>query len=430
MPDRGREESASTGSVRRRLRGWVDTLVRASGPLPRPHRRSQIFDLILALVLAGASFQYAVSNASGRVYDVLWGLTELRPAGAGVWLGLVLITLLSSLPLVLRRKYPLAVLWFVMASTAVAPTDAVRITFYALVVATYSVAAYSPYRILALVSLPVALLVLGNLPDGATSTVPDEYVPVLVLVPLAFAANGLRTWRLRNEEGQSQLAAMADERAEALSRAVRHERARIARELHDVVTHNVSVMVIQAGAARKVMASNADQARDALLAVETSGRSALSELGHVMGLLTMDAEDAPSAGSELAPQPGLDNLDELVSRLRDTGVTVDLSVTGRQRRLPDGIELAAYRVVQEGLTNMVKHAVGAVATVRVNFRAHVLEIEVSDTGGSSSPAAAAGNGRGLIGLRERLAVYGGTVEAGPCPAGGYQVRAAIPLEEM
>jgi signal transduction histidine kinase len=212
-----------------------------------------------------------------------------------------------------------------------------------------------------------------------------------------------------------------------LRRAAEHERARIARELHDVVTHNVSVMVIQAGAARKVMQANPDQAREALLAVESGGRAAMTELRHVMGLLTMDSDGPdPAATTGLAPQPGLGGLPAMVQRVRETGTPVELTVAGQPRPLLPGVELSAYRVVQEALTNTVKHAAGAAATVLVEYRTDQLRVEVTDTGGITG-ASGTGNGHGLIGLRERLAVYGGTLHTGPRVSGGYRVRALFPL---
>ncbi|MGW9118589.1 sensor histidine kinase, partial [Streptomyces sp. NPDC055663] len=214
--------------------------------------------------------------------------------------------------------------------------------------------------------------------------------------------------------------------------------ARIARELHDVVTHNVSVMVIQAGAARTVMKTSPGQAAEALLAVEAGGRAAMTELRHVMGLLTMadeDGDEEPDAGADLAgtaaeltPQPGLDQLEMLVGRVRDTGLAVDLTVTGSPRPLPPGLELAAYRVVQEALTNTVKHASGATAAVTVEYGLQQLRVEVTDAGGHPGEGANAGSGRGLIGLRERLAVYDGTLNTGRRLTGGYRVEALIPLE--
>jgi signal transduction histidine kinase len=298
-----------------------------------------------------------------------------------------------------------------------------RLNFYVAVIAAYSAAVFSPYRYLALASLaPMAVLYAAHQAD-ALPTVPDNAVPFLVLLPIAFAADGLRRWRRRADEHRQRLAQLEEEQVEALRRAAEVERARIARELHDVVTHNVSVMVIQAGAARKVLATEPDAARDALLAVEAGGRAAMAELRQVMGLLSPDG----NAPAELAPQPGLDRLAALVGRVREAGLSVELATGGTPRPVPSAIELAAYRVVQEALTNTVKHAAGANACVLVEYGAEELRVEVTDTGGRAGAGATGGNGRGLLGLRERLAVHGGSLQAGPRLAGGYRVDARIPL---
>jgi signal transduction histidine kinase len=193
-------------------------------------------------------------------------------------------------------------------------------------------------------------------------------------------------------------------------------------------------MVVQAGAARKVMDASPQQATQALLAVEASGRTAMAELRQVMGLLTSAAEPPGDPGAhgggadvQLTPQPDLDQLDTLVGRVRATGVPVTVTVRGTPVPLPPGVGLAAYRVVQEALTNTVKHAVGAAAAITVAYDADRLRLEIADTGGVPGESAASGNRRGLIGLHERLAVYGGSLEAGRRPAGGFRVSAVIPL---
>jgi signal transduction histidine kinase len=201
------------------------------------------------------------------------------------------------------------------------------------------------------------------------------------------------------------------------------ERTRIAAELHDVVTHNVSVMVIQTGAARKVMDAEPELSKEAMLSVEASGRAALSELRHVMGLLSA-SDEGDERPDGLEPQPGLDRLDALVDRVRAAGVTVNVAVSAPPAPLPPGVELTAYRVIQEALTNTIKHAVGATASVTVGYDGDWLEIEVADTGGTRGDAS--GAGRGLIGLRERLAVYGGTLEAGRRLPGGFRLVARLP----
>ncbi|MEU1557695.1 histidine kinase [Streptomyces scabiei] len=413
-----------------RLREWCARLTRPTGPPPRPTRRGLAFDAVLALAVGIAAVLYVLDNMTG-ILD-----RGDRPAPVpGAWIGPVIVALLASAPLTLRRRYPLAVLWIVLAAVLVTPHEAPRLTFYACVVAAYGAAAYSPYRLPTLVSLGVAVLLAGT--DAALPTVPDRYAPYLIMVPIVVAADGLRTWKLRTAEGRRRLSALERDQDEALRRAVAHERARIARELHDVVTHNVSVMVIQAGAARTVMDAHPDRAREALLAVEAGGRAAMTELRHVMGLLTPQIPgdpDSPDPGGteELAPQPGLGQLDALVARVGRTGTPVGLTVTGHRRPLPSGIELAAYRVVQEALTNTVRHAAGASAAVTVDYAAGRLRVEVTDTGGtpgaSRTAGSTAGSGRGLIGLRERLAVYGGTLRSGPHGADGYRVTALLPLD--
>ncbi|MFC8194279.1 sensor histidine kinase [Streptomyces sp. NPDC057298] len=408
-----------------------------SGPPPRPTRRAWQFDVLVALVLGVATVYYGIDNADVVVVrEIAPGVEYVmaRPSGSRGLAFMVGLAAIASGALVLRRRYPLAVLCVVTAATLATPQSVLRLTFYAFVIAVYSAAVYSPYRVATLAALPVSVVLIGTSGNSVTPIVPNEYIALLILVPMAVAAVGLRTWKLRTDEGRTRLSALEREQAEALRRAVEHERARIARELHDVVTHNVSVMIIQAGAARKIMKASPELAGEALLAVEAGGRAAMTELRHVMGLLTMTDEDDATSGSggladpaaELAPQPGLGQLESLVGRVRDTGLPVALTVTGPPRPLPPGLELAAYRVVQEALTNTVKHASGASAGVTVDYGPQRLRVEVTDTGGH--PGASVGSGRGLIGLRERLAVYDGTLNAGRRLTGGYRVEALIPLE--
>ncbi|MFY1691790.1 sensor histidine kinase [Plantactinospora sp. WMMB782] len=466
-------QGATAGRLWARLR----LLLRPSGSLPPLSWRGQVFDvlvalgLLLAAVVEGndqdreqrASAEYGhrdpleyqdppgYPDPPAPPAPVAPDLPARRP-GPEPFLPIedyeigstVVMLLVVVLPLVFRRRCPLAVLWLVLLTAPLASdyNAALRVSFYACVIAAYTAAVYSPYRVPALASLPAAAFIYTQIQEPAVPTVPQNAVPFLILIPIVLAANGLRRWRRRADEDRARLSRLEHEQAEALRRAAEHERARIARELHDVVTHNVSVMVIQAGAARKVMRTSPEQAREALLSVEAGGRAAMAELRHVMGLLTMDDDEtaggagAPAGsgpvgdagGGGLAPQPGLDRLEALVQRVRDTGMPVRLTVTGQPRPLPPGIELTAYRVVQEALTNTVKHATGASATVLVEYGADQLRVEATDTGGTPGVSAAAGNGRGLIGLRERLAVYGGTLRAGHRLSGGYQVAARIPLE--
>jgi signal transduction histidine kinase len=420
-----------------RLREAARGALRPTGPAPHLTRRGWQFDLAVALAFAVATVYYAIDVADHQIREVLPGVGEaIEPSGTDARVALSALALVTSGALILRRRYPLAVLCTVTCLALLTPQDVARLTFYPLVVAVYSAAAYSPYRIPTLAAVPAAVLLVYT--SGTSTThvypyqpgiVPNEYVVLWILGPLAMAANGLRTWRVRTDEGRARLTAVEREQTEALRRAVVEERARIARELHDVVTHNVSVMVIQAGAARRVMRAVPDEADEALLAVEAGGRAAMTELRHVMGLLTMDSGDQDASRTEsLTPQPGLEQLETLIGRVRDTGLPVVLTITGAARPMPHGIGLTAYRVVQEALTNTVKHASGASATVSVEYGPDRLRVEVSDTGGDPGPGAATGNGRGLLGLRERLSVYDGTLCTGRRLTGGYRVEALIPLE--
>ncbi|MCX4763843.1 histidine kinase [Streptomyces sp. NBC_01275] len=417
------------------LRDGIGLLRHPTGPLPRPTRRSLAFDAVLVLAFGVVILNWAVNQGADLVRGSNDGIAPLvRATETGSVIAAAALAVLAWAPLALRRRYPLTTLWIVTSAAVLTPHDARRLVFYACVVAAYSAAAYSPYRVATLASLPVLVLTVAGDTDGVmvspSTPVPNQYVPLLILVPLLMATVGLRTWRLRADESRAKMSVLEREQAEELRRAAGRERARIARELHDVITHNVSMMVIQTGAARKVMDTAPDQARDALLAAEAGGRAALAELRHAIGLLTMDADDGADAAAtaDLAPQPGLDQLESLIARVRHTGVPVTLSVTDVPHDVPAGIGLAAYRVVQEALTNTVKHATGASATVTVTHEADHLRVEVADTGGSPSASAATGNGRGLIGLRERLAVYDGTLHTGRRLTGGYRVTALIPLE--
>ncbi|MFJ5730802.1 sensor histidine kinase [Streptomyces paradoxus] len=231
------------------------------------------------------------------------------------------------------------------------------------------------------------------------------------------------------------------ERESAAQTAVDAERARIAAELHDIVSHNVSLMVVQAGAAREVLATMPDEAAAALSAVESAGRTAMTELRHLLGLLApaQSGDDEPY-DQDLAPQPSLSRLSPLIDRIAFAGLPVEVRISGEPRPLPTGIDVTAYRIIQEALTNALKHGGGAKAEVTVRYAEHYLRVEVLNSGPSvlsgdasrprSRPVAdrADGAGRGLLGLRERVAVYGGDLDARRRLGGGYRVRARIPLD--
>ncbi|AZM93929.1 histidine kinase [Streptomyces sp. W1SF4] len=230
------------------------------------------------------------------------------------------------------------------------------------------------------------------------------------------------------------------ERESAARTAVDAERARIAADLHDIVSHNVSLMVVQAGAAREVLATMPDEAAAAMSAVETAGRNTMTELRHLLGLLApaQNGDDEPY-GMDLSPQPSLSRISPLIDRFAFAGLPVEMRVSGDPRPLPTGIDVTAYRIIQEALTNALKHGNGAKAEVTVRYADHYLRVEVLNSGPSvltgsrparrePVPGQADGTGRGLLGLRERIAVYGGDLDARRRLGGGYRVRARIPLD--
>jgi signal transduction histidine kinase len=197
------------------------------------------------------------------------------------------------------------------------------------------------------------------------------------------------------------------------------ERARIARELHDAIAHHVSMMVVQAGAERRVLAPGQESTREVLSTIERVGRSALTEMRRLVGMLRGDA------GDDLAPQPSLAAVPALVDGLRDAGFPVELQVDGERRDLPVGIELSAYRVIQEGLTNALKHAGRAHVRVQVRYGPNSLELQIADDG-LGQPAALPEGGHGLAGIQERVALYGGELEAGRGSDGGFVLRVLLP----
>ncbi|KAB8181260.1 hypothetical protein FH610_029655 [Microbispora catharanthi] len=326
---------------------------------------------------------------------------------------------LTALPLAVRRRYPLIAFWVVLLAARATHADATWITVLTCTIAAYGAIVHSRNRVLAMSGLVLAGGLLGAGFGDITPALPGWMGPFFALLSAGVLGNFVRFWRRR-------LADVRQEQEDAMRRAVAEERSRIAAELHDVVTHNVNVMVIQAGAARSVMDAEPEQSKQALLAIESGGRAAMAELRHVMGLLAGpggERLDGPSDGLE--PQPGLDQLDALVARVRAAGVPVEVAVSP-PGPLPPGIDLAAYRVVQEALTNTIKHAPGAAASVTIGHDGDWLEIEVTDTGGTRGAEPRTGGGRGLIGLRERLAVYGGTLDAGRTAGGGFRVKARVP----
>jgi signal transduction histidine kinase len=338
----------------------------------------------------------------------------------------------STLPLAVRRRWPLAAA--VILAAVVAWQEALggdltenSVTpLLTLPMVVYAVAAYTDRRrafagLLAVLALIWTAVLLSN------HSVGGDFLSTALLV--------FGPWLVgRIVAARVELAAELSDKADRLEReqdkqaqlAVAHERARIARELHDVVAHNVSVMVVQAAAARRMIDHDTTKAKDALGSVEQTGRAALKEMRRMVGMLGSDPEE-PLA---LAPQPSVDELGWLVERAREAGLDVDLAIEGEKRRLESGVDLSAFRIVQEALRNTLKHAGPARAKVTIRYGEHDVEVDVSDNGRgvAAQTANGAATGQGLVGMRERVAMLGGEIEAGYRKDGGFGVHAKLPLE--
>jgi signal transduction histidine kinase len=321
-----------------------------------------------------------------------------------------------------RRRWPLlgmvgGVVVLELSNLAAPPLANTATFVLAYALAIYSGGRYASDRsavvgaVLVVLSIPLAAI-----EPGEPFSVSDAaFIAIFFIGP--FAVGRVIRRRHARERDLEGLALALE--AEARS-AVAAERARIARELHDLVSHAISVMVLQARGGRAMLETDRDDARAALDTIERAGEQALAEMRRLLGLLH-DGDGAPS----LAPQPGLRQLDELVGRLATIGLPVDVTIEGEPIDLPPSIDLSAYRIVQEALTNALKHAGPARAHVTVRYAVAELELEITDDGPGTGNGG--GSGRGLAGIRERVAVYGGMLESGPRREGGYALRARLPL---
>ena len=338
------------------------------------------------------------------------------------WLQVISFLLITA-PIAWRRRAPLAATAVVAVGFSlqiVAGEAEVLGGFIAAILITYAVAAHEDRRgALIGAALVTVGIVLSALYDPANRSFADTSGNLFLFGVIWALGRTVRSRQRRADVAE----VTAKEREEQARAAVRDERARIARELHDVVAHSVSVMVLHAGAARRVLGDDSDRVAEPLLLVEETGRQALAEMQRLLGILREDG--APAA---LTPQPGLDDLPALAEQMRRSGLPVELKVEGDSRPLPAGLALAAYRIVQEALTNALKHAGPATASVRVAYGPHDVELEVVDDGRGGGSGG--GTGHGLVGMRERAALYGGHVEAGPLDEGGFRVRARLPLERV
>ena len=241
----------------------------------------------------------------------------------------------------------------------------------------------------------------------------------------------LRHRRARWAELQARAERLEREREEEARRAVTEERLRIARELHDVIAHSMSVIAVQSAVGNHVIDTQPAEARQALAAIEATSRSALTEMRRLLGVLRQEGEPRGS----LAPAPGLADLASLVGQVQDAGLRVWINVDGQRGPVPPGIDLSAYRIIQEALTNVIKHAAVSSANITISYRPDSVTVEITDQGprvpgAPQVPPARTGSGHGIIGMRERVAVFGGEFTAGPGPDGGFRVRACFPIAEV
>ncbi len=372
-------------------------------------RDTRLLDGLLAVALATAlQLQLALGDHEGAAL--------LNAAGA----------VLLTLPLAARRRAPLAVAGVFSATAALTallggglfagePPPAASLITGA--VTFYSLGAYAEDR----PSFVGAGLGIAGLWTAVIATEVD--IPSFLFSAGLVVATPWLLGRIRRARSQ-RLALLEREQLQRERVAVGEERSRIARELHDVVAHSVGVMVVQAQGARRMLDRDPERAREALEAIERTGRTALDDMRRSLGVLRRDETDAP-----LAPQPGLDGLGDLLEQARRGGLTVELVTEGEPAPLPAGVDLSAYRIVQEALTNTLKHAGPVRARVLVRYGDGGLELEVTDDGapGRAPNGIAGGGGHGLVGMRERVALYGGELHADPRPEGGFVVRASLPL---
>ena len=395
----------------------------------REMARDYWFELLIALLAA-----------AGMVELVMGRDSPAAPA-TPLWFSVPALAVLV-LPLFARRRFPFAApaaYWLIAA--ALSFVDGRLIPFIGS---------------LGVVGLATAFL-LGNLRDDrqagmglavvlggiaiVVANIPGQpSASVLIFVPFRFVVAWIAGYALRERSLQAEAAVMraalaerereaaemrailAEREREAAARvAVAEERARIARELHDIVAHAMSVMVLQVGAVRHMLPQTLEEGRDALGRVELAGRTALAEMRRLLGAMRRDGDDL-----ELGPQPGLDALGSLVEDVKRAGLPVRLHVEGEPIPLPRAIDLSAYRIVQEGLTNALKHANASQADVTVCYRPDEVELKVADDG--TGPATTDGLGHGLVGIRERVNIYGGEMSAGAAPAGGFLLTARLAVD--
>lgn len=389
------------------------------------------WDSALALALAVVSLGGAeISSGSEDVQHPVPPSSAEQPLppptvdSDPLWIVVPLI-LVATLPVALRRRYPIAVLGVTLTATLALHVAYGYFPIFGALVGLYTVAAQvgrpTSMRVAFGTGVALALWNLEGDPDWRYRLLANAAVYALFAAAWLLGDN-LRTRRAYLRELEERATRLEREREENERRAAAAEQARIARELHDLIAHNVSVMTVQAAAAADVFDTQPGRAREALASIESTGREALTELRRLLGGVRGDGPGA------FAPQPGLARIDALIEQVQASGLTVELTIEGKPRELPPSVDLSAYRIVQEALTNTLKHARASSARVRVSYGAQELELEVVDDGRGSG-AVEADPGHGIIGMRERVALFGGDLRVGSAPGGGFAVSARIPFEE-
>lgn len=380
-------------------------------------------DTFWALLLVGFGFLWVMEAEMSR----------------GSRFAAVPIVLALGTTVALRRRVPEKMLLLAIACGVAQMATSVKpnLADFAMLVIVYTVAVASSRRAsrfalgVAISAAPLAAL---RWPHSEQGWWEDVVSAVFVSIPFVLAwvlGDSIRTRRAYYAQLEERAARLEKEREAQSKVAVAAERARIARELHDVVAHNVSVMVVQADGAAYVMDTSPEQARQALETISGTGRQALAEMRRLLGVLRTGE---PGEENDYVPQPDVEQIDELVEQVRGAGLPVDFKVVGSPRQLPSGVELTAYRIVQEALTNTRKHGGPDVgASVRLTYFDDGLGLLVEDDGRGAQrelyqDGGADGSGHGLIGMRERVGMVGGTLDAGPRPGGGFRISALLPLK--
>jgi signal transduction histidine kinase len=387
-------------------------------PMADDSARRSVYGLVMRLSRTLPRFDaLTVDRALAVVLTVL--------AQAEVWLGhgddrlvAALVAFVATASIAFRRRFPtlVGIVVPLLYAIGLGFWGDPQIIFASIgyFCALYGLAVWTPPRRFALgiVFLVAGFFIASYGPKGNVGNTALFTVVTLVVILLVRRVLGDR-------ERRAQLAER--ERDVAAREAVVEERARIARELHDAIAHNVSMMVVQAGAERRVLEGKGGTTQEVLETIERIGRGALTEMRRLVGMLRSDE------GEPLAPQPGLDDLPTLVAQVSDAGLPVELHVDGERRDLPVGIELSAYRIVQEALTNALKHAGEAHASVLIRYGTDSLELQIVDDGTGDTQALVSRGGHGLVGMRERVALYGGRLDAGRRQNGGFSVRVLLPV---